>query len=172
MGNCNYYDLRFILSQLFEDPSLFREILSASFKFPSEYNFDLKPYRFSQSILKFVHNSFILAPSEVSVVIGLLDPSVKSETPHVLYTQHIFRNAGRDHEALTRTVALEYISSCDGIPGGQAALLESVGFGVDSVVAKECPDGNRFFPVVNACHSCGTWKEIAQQDGYILYQRQ
>ncbi len=99
-----------------------------------EYRFEPVPLAFSRSALAFLRGRNVLAPPELVVVLGLLDPGMRFESGRPRHTRHVFRNAGERAEGERRVAAQQRVTLGEPSPRLDAAFRSSLRNGVDAVV--------------------------------------
>ena len=146
---------------------------SIKFKVPWELKFPTAELTFVRPILKHLSNRNLLAPENMVVVAGLLDPTIRFEATRGADTLHIFRNAGKDDEGLRRIAAQRFVSTCADLntSDDKAPFLQSVEMGVNAVILQKCnPDLS-----LNLIKRIGLdkeqWSEVKRNNGYILLLR-
>lgn len=147
--------------------------LSVRFKAPWELKFPPQELKFANSVLKHVSNKNILAPEEIVVVLGLLDPGIKFEAGRPAETLHIFCNAGRGEEGQQRIAVQRLVSACadSNAPDDRAAFLRTLETGINAVILRDCgPDSTPASIRHMKLDSC-EWEEAENQSGYILLLR-
>jgi hypothetical protein len=139
------------------------------FKSPWELKFSTPELTFARSIGTTLSTRNLLAPEKVVVVLGLLDPNIKFETTRSAETLHVFRNIGKEEEGFRRVAAQNFIGTCIRSPDNESALLESLGKGIDAIIARDCEPNLQTALISLLVSSDTRWREAAHNNGYVLF---
>jgi hypothetical protein len=138
---------------------------------PWTYQFGSQELAFSRSVSGQLQGKSVLAPQDVVIVMGLLDPSITFESTRRAQTLHAFRNVGQVDEGVRRSDAQELVYKCVRSPERDEALLRSCQGSVDAVVVRECQAEHLAALVELLASAPGQWEEVERNNGYILFMR-
>jgi hypothetical protein len=139
------------------------------FKSPLEYQLPRAELDFVRASRGDLHGKDVLGPDNINYVIGLLDPTVRFAVTRSDYTFFGFENLGQPDEGKARLAAQLLVSTCSDSGEGGPALKHCISNGVNAIVTVACNEHPDRIPGILASEGVGTWKEVRQADGYVLY---
>jgi hypothetical protein len=143
-----------------------------SFKRPWEYRFWRRELDFSRSVASRLKNRHVLAPVDLVMVLGLVEPTITFEATRSDYTFHVFACVGRKQEGQRRNAAQALVTRCEHTPDRDAALLESIrDGGVDAIVCRDHGDRVRSLIGFVEQKTGLKWVEAERGNGYVLFIR-
>lgn len=135
-------------------------------KLPWEYRLPKPELAFAQSVRDSLHDRNILAPESLTVVLALIEPTLKFEATRG--TLHNFVNGGQKAEGLRRIAAQNLVTTCSLTSENEAALVRSIQIGANGIIIKEC-ELEKMIGIVKLINSRSQqWSEVERNNGYIL----
>ncbi len=136
-----------------------------------EYKLHPAQLAFARSVSDRLQYKSLLAPEEIVVTLGLINPTVKFEATRTGTTVNIFTGVGRITEGVQREAAQMLVTDCELSPTKESAFLNSLDR-LDAVVIRENCEPLLSTALFRLERLTGKqWIEVEHNNGYILIIR-